>query len=180
MRKVTAGLFISIDGVTQSPDKWQFDFDEVMGEALTAAMNAQDAFLIGRTTYEEWSTYWPNATTDLDFARHINEKPKYVVSSKLARTDWQNSILLKGSLANEVPKLKRMEGKDIGVAGSPSLVRSLIELDLLDELQLVTIPVIAGSGRKLFTGGEAFKRMSLAGVTKTPTGTVILTYQRKR
>ena len=180
MRRITAGLFISIDGVTQSPDKWQFEFDEVMGEALTAAMNAQDALLIGRTTYEEWSAYWPNATTDLDFAKHINEKPKYVVASKLQKADWKNSILLKGSLANEVPKLKRMEGKDIGVAGSPSLVRSLIELDFLDELQLITIPVIAGSGRKLFTGGETFKRMSLTDLTRTPTGVAILTYVPRR
>lgn len=180
MRKLTAGLFISIDGVVQSPDRWQFEFDEVMGQALTEAMNAQDALLMGRTTYEEWAGYWPNATTDLDFAAHINEKTKYVVSKTLTRTDWKNSVLLKGSLANEIPKLKRMDGKNIGVGGSPSLVRSLIELDLLDELQLVTIPVIAGTGRKLFTGGETFRRMTPTDVTRTPTGTVILTYVPKR
>jgi dihydrofolate reductase len=180
MRKITAGLFISIDGVVESPDKWQFEFDEMMGAALTRAMNAQDALLLGRTTYQEWAGYWPSATTDLDFAKHINEKTKYVVSKTLTGTDWQNSVLLKGSLANEVPKLKRMDGKDIGVGGSPTLVRSLIELDLLDELQLVTIPVIVGTGRKLFTGGETFRRMTPTEVTRTPTGTVILTYVPKR
>ena len=180
MRKITAGLFISLDGVTESPNLWQFEFDEVMGQALAAAMSAQDALLMGRTTYEEWVTYWPNATTDLDFANHINEKPKYIVSSKLAKTEWKNSILLKGSLANEIPKLKRMPGKNIGVGGSPSLVRSLIELDFLDELQLITIPVIAGKGKKLFTGGEPFRKMKLVSSVPTPTGTVISTYEPRR
>lgn len=176
MRKITAGLFVSLDGVTEAPDKWQFEFDEIMGQALMAAIDAQDALLMGRTTYQEWAGYWPNAKTDLDFARHINEKPKYVVSGTLTQLDWKNSILLKGSLASEIPKLKRMEGKDIGVGGSPSLVRALIEQDFLDELQLVTIPVIAGAGKKLFPGGESFKKMTLVSSVVTPTGTVISTY----
>jgi dihydrofolate reductase len=144
MRKVVAGLFMTLDGVVEAPEKWQEHFDEDMGEALMAQLNSQDAVFLGRVTYEEWAPYWPTAT-DEPFASYINNTPKYVVSNTPKSVEWSNSTLLKGNLAEELAKLKQQPGKDIGVAGSPGLVHSLLQQDLLDELILLVHPSLCTS-----------------------------------
>jgi len=177
MRKVVSGLFISLDGVTESPEKWQFDnFDAEMGAALGAHIATEDTILLGRVTYQEWVPYWPTST-DEPYASHINNTPKYVFSSTLDRVDWQNSTLVKGNLRQEIARLKQEPGKNIGVAGSPTLVRSLLEQDLLDELILMIHPVVVGHGKRLFNGGMDLKRFKLVGSQTTSTGVSILTYQ---
>ena len=153
MRKVIAGLFISLDGVTESPNEWQFDnFDADMVAALVAHIAAEDTILLGRVTYQEWAPYWP-AASDEPYASHINNTPKYVVSTTLDRVEWgnwNNVALLEGNLAREISKLKEQPGKNIGVSGSPTLVRSLLQDDLLDELTLMVHPVVVGHGKRLF------------------------------
>ena len=148
MRKVTAGLFSTIDGVVQAPDQWQTAFDDEMGAVLSRMLEEQDAVLLGRVTFTEWAGYWPTST-DEPFASWINSTPKYVASTTLDSVDgWSNSTLIKGSLADYVRELREQPGGAIGTAGSPSLVRSLVEADLLDELTLMVSPVVAGGGRK--------------------------------
>ena len=182
MRKIASGLFISIDGVVESPDKWQFDhFDEGMMAAMKAALDAADTVLMGRVTYEEWAPYWPTSK-DEPFASFINRVPKYVASTKLGKVGWgrfDNISLIKGPLSDELPALKRKPGKDITVAGSPTLVRSLLQKDLLDELTLLIHPVIAGKGKRLFSDGSALKRLKLTESKTTPTGVLIATYRRR-
>jgi dihydrofolate reductase len=147
MRKVVSGLFISLDGVTESPDKWQFDhFDNDMMAALGAYIAETDTVLLGRVTYQEWASYWPTST-DEPFASYINNTPKYVVSTTLDRAEWKNSTLIKGDLAEEISRLKNEPGKNIGVTGSPTLVQSMLQDGLLDELTLMIHPVVAGSGQ---------------------------------
>ena len=180
MRKVISGLFISLDGVTESPDQWQFDhFDAEMGAALGAFIDAEDTILLGRVTYQEWAPYWPTST-DEPYASHINNTPKYVVSTTLDRVEWQNSTLVKGSLVEEINRLKRLSGKTIGVAGSPTLVRSLLQNNLLDELILMIHPVVVGRGKHLFQDGGDIKRLKLVGSQTTSTGVSILTFQPLR
>jgi dihydrofolate reductase len=180
MRKVVAGLFITLDGVVESPDKWQEHFDEDMGEAMMEQLSSQDAVLLGRVTYQEWASYWPTAT-DEPFASFINSTPKYVFSTTLDSVEeWKNSTLVKGDLAQEIAKLKQLPGKNIGTAGSPSLVYSLLEQDLLDELILLVHPVVAGNGKRLFKEGGNLKRLQLVSSKPTTTGTVILTYQLRK
>jgi dihydrofolate reductase len=176
MRKVVAGLFITLDGVVEAPHTWQFDFDDEMGEALTAEQNRQDAILLGRVTYQEWVDYWPTADTDIDFRDFINNTRKYVVSTTLDRVEWQNSTLLKGNLADEVARLKGEPGKNIGVHGSPSVARSLLYEGLLDELVLLVHPVFAGSGKRLIPDGSDLKRLELVNSVRGASGTMILTY----
>jgi dihydrofolate reductase len=176
MRKVVAGLFISLDGVTESPNKWQFDhFDDDMMAIMEAHIAAEDAILLGRVTYQEWAAYWPTSA-DEPYASHINNTPKYVVSTTLDKVEWKNSRLIEGNLAAELTRLKQQPGKNIGVAGSPTLVQSLLQSDLLDELTLMVHPVIAGRGKRLFTDGSGLKRLKLVGTKTTRTGVVILTY----
>jgi dihydrofolate reductase len=177
MRKVVSGLFISLDGVVESPDQWQFDvFNEEMIAAMGAHINAEDTILLGRVTYQEWAPYWPTST-DEPYASHINNTPKYVVSTTLDKVEWQNSTLVKGSLAEEIARLKRQAGKNIGVAGSPTLVFSLLQNNLLDELTLMIHPVIVGKGKRLFKDGSGLKRLSLVGSQITRTGVSFLTYK---
>ena len=85
MRKIVAGLFISLDGVYEAPDQWHFPyFNDEMGEAVDAQMKAADAMLLGRVTYQEFAGYWPHKTNaDVDIADYMNNTPKYVVSTTL-------------------------------------------------------------------------------------------------
>lgn len=180
MRKVTAGLFISLDGVVEAPDQWQFDhFDNDMMAGMASQIAAEDTVLLGRVTYQEWAAYWPNAT-DEPYASHINNTPKYVVSTTLDRVPWgkwDNATLIRGNLVEEIARLKRQPGKNIGVAGSPTLVRSLLRDGLLDELTLMIHPVVVGTGKRLFQEGDPLRRFNLVYSKPTRTGVLILTYQ---
>jgi dihydrofolate reductase len=180
MRKVVAGLFISLDGVVESPEKWQFDnFDEDMGASMGSHIASEDTMLLGRVTYQEWAPYWPTSK-DEPYASHINNVSKYVVSTTLDEVEWgtyENAVLIRGNLAEEIAKLKQQPGRNIGVGGSPTLVRSLLENGLLDELTLLVHPVVVGHGKRLFKDGQALKRLNLIDSKVTRTGVVILTYQ---
>ena len=180
MRKVIAGLFISLDGVTEAPNQWQFEHfdDEVMAD-MARQVAAEDTILLGRVTYQEWVSYWPTST-DEPYASHINNTPKYVVSTTLDKVEWKNATLIKGNVAEAITTLKQQPGKNIGVAGSPALVRSLLQADLLDELRLLIHPVVVGSGKRLFQEGGDLKRLQLVDSKTTSTGVVILTYQPER
>ena len=180
MRKVVSWLFVSLDGVAEAPDKWQFDvFDEDLGAAITSQMASEDAMLMGRVTYQEFGSFWPTST-DEPFASHINQIQKYVVSTTLEKTEWgkwEQPLLIKGNLSNEINTLKKQSGKNIGVSGSPTLVRSLLQDDLLDELKLMIHPVIVGKGKRLFTEDVDLKKLQLVDSKVTSKGVAILTYQ---
>ena len=179
MRKVTAGLFVSLDGVTESPEKWQLPyFNDEMGEAIGAAMAAADAMLLGRVTYQEFASYWPGVRSeDQPFADYMNNTPKYVVSTTLDTVEWSNSTLIKGNLAEEITKLKQQPGKNIGITGSITLVQSLLQDDLLDELGLMIHPVVVGSGKRLFDDDGERKSLDLVDATAFGSGVVSLVYR---
>jgi dihydrofolate reductase len=178
MRKVVAGLFSSIDGVVEAPDKWQLSFDEEMGAVLSRMLAEQDAVLLGRVTFTEWAGYWPTSP-DEPFASWINSTQKYVASSTLDSVDeWSNSTLIKGSVADFLAELRQQDGGTIGTAGSPTLVRSLIDQGLVDELTLTISPVVAGGGRKrLFPDDAALTKFELIESQATSSGTLIATYR---
>lgn len=180
MRKITATLFSSLDGVVEAPDQWQPDFDDQMGAAMERSLRDLDAMLIGRKTYTEWAGYWPTAT-DEPFATLVNQTPRYVASTTLDGVDdWPKSILIEGSVIDFVTRLKQQNGGEIGVAGSPSLVRSLLHAGLLDELTLLIHPVVAGGGRKrLFDGDAPLTNLELVKSEITSSGTIIAGYQPK-
>jgi len=179
MRKVVSWLFISLDGVVEAPGEWQSDvFDDIMIADLTAQTDAEDAMLMGRVTYQEWEPYWP-ASTDEPYASHINNMPKYVVSTTLDNVEWgkwEKPTLIKDNLAEEITRLKNQPGKNIGVGGSPTLVRSLLQEGLLDELKLMVHPVVVGKGKRLFNDSD-LQRLKLVASNVTGTGVVIVTYQ---
>jgi dihydrofolate reductase len=183
MRTVYAGLFSSLDGVVERPNEWQHAFDDEMGAALARMLDGQDAVLLGRVTFTEWAGYWPTSA-DEPFASWINGVQKYVASTTLGSGDvesWANSTLIKGPVTDFVAELRQQDGGTIGVGGSPSLVRSLLEAGLLDQLTLMISPVVAGGGRKrLFPDDAATARFELAEATPTSTGALIATYRPVR
>ncbi|WP_024818918.1 dihydrofolate reductase family protein [Arthrobacter sp. 31Y] len=182
MRKVTAGLFHSVDGVVQDPFKFQFDsFDDELGTGLTKMINTVDTVVLGRVSYQEWAGYWPNAQQDDDFAAFINPIEKFVASRTLTEPlEWENSHLIEGDVEQFVTELKSREGGEIAVCGSISLVRQLLFAGILDELTLMTHPVVAGSGRRLFEDGDPLHRLVLENQYATTKGNVVSTYTLRK
>lgn len=180
MRKLTAGLFHSVDGVVEAPNLWQFDaFDAELGAMLNGVLARTDTVLMGRVGFDEWSGYWPNATADGEFASFINSVPKFVAShSRKGALGWQNATLIEGDLEAFVRDLKARDGGEIAVMGGISLVRELFLAGLLDELTLITHPVIAGKGRHLFEPTDSVTRLALKDVTRTSKGNVVSVYGR--
>ena len=182
MRKVSAGLFITVDGVVEEPGHWQETFDEDMGAAMQTMMADIDTILLGRVTYQYWEPYWSNFDTnspDAEYANFINNTPKYVVSKTLDNVKWgkfNNATQIK-DLVEGISKLKEQPGKTIGVQGSSTLVDSLMQNDLLDELTLVIHNVAAYNGARLFKDGGKLKRLDLIDVRPTRSGVIIARYQ---
>ena len=180
MRRIVAGLFVSLDGVVEAPEKWQLPyFNDEMGEAISGAMAASDAMLLGRVTYQEFASYWPGVSSEEQpFAGYMNDTPKYVVSTTLEEPlEWNNSTLIKGNVAEQISRLKQQPGGNIGITGSGTLVHSLLQEGLLDELGLMVHPVVAGSGKRLFERGGDQKRLRLVDSKTFATGVVSLTYR---
>ena len=181
MRKIVAGLFMSLDGVVESPERWQMPyFNDEMGRAISAQMASSDALLLGRRTYEEFAAFWPNQPSDAPFADYMNPTPKLVVSTTLDSVEWDNSTLLTGDVAAQLATLKQQPGKNLNVSGSGTLVRWLLSEGLLDELRLMVCPVVVGRGRHLFEDGGDNRTLTLVDTTTFSTGVLSLTYQPVR
>ena len=177
MRKIIAGLFVTLDGVVESPQDWQFPyFNDELGAALGAGMQAADTLLLGRNTYDMFAGFWP--TSQDDMADYMNNTPKYVVSSTLQKADWQNTTIIDGDVAAGITKLKKAKGKNISLSGSPSLALWLLQEKLLDELWLIVCPIVVGSGAKLFPEGTEQLPLRLASSETFKTGVLSLTYTR--
>ena len=178
MRKIVSGLFMALDGVIEAPDQWHFPyFNDEMGEAVSANIDRCDALLFGRQTFEEFAGYWPSADPEDPFTRYINDSPKYVVSNTLQDVEWQPSTVISGDVLAEIRKLKKQPGKDIGMTGSGTLVRSLLQEGLIDQLDLLVHPVAIGAGKKkLFDDLASQVPLQLVRSTTFTTGVVHLTY----
>lgn len=180
MRKIVAGTFLSLDGVMESPDKWHFPyFDDKMGDAVGSQMAEADAMLLGRVTYQEFASYWPQQTDETPGADFMNGVTKYVVSTTLQSVDaWQNSTLIDGTnFVAEIQRLKESPGKQINVTGSAKLVQSLLRGQLLDELRLLVHPIVVGGGKRLLEGETGQHPLKLVDSQTFDTGVLYLTYQ---
>ena len=179
MRKLISTLFITLDGVVESPDKYvRGEMYEDFPEEVDTALSEQDAVLLGRKIYDEWSGFWPASNIE-PFASFINNTPKFVVSSTLQEVNWQSSTLISHDVTGAIAKLKAQSGKTIGVHGI-SLVQSLLLSGALDELRLIQVPVIAGSGRRLLEHGGSAIQLDLQSSRTTRTGLNYLVYTPRR
>jgi dihydrofolate reductase len=148
MRKVVVYELLSLDGVAEDPDKFITDWDDELQSNLAEVIGSQDAVVLGRRMYDEWSQFWPKSDIE-PFATFINGVTKYIATSTPLDREWPNSTAIEGDLVEFVRDLKSGQGGDIGIHASISVVKTLIATDVVDELRLVIAPRIVGNGRRL-------------------------------
>ena len=183
MRKITAGLFISLDGVVEAPDQWHFPyFNEEMGAAVDASLGAADTVLFGRKTYDSFAGAWPEreeaGEEDAGLAKKLGDARKIVVSNQQLELTWRNSEQLEGDLVEAVTALKNEPGDaNIAMSGSISIVRQLLAAGLLDELHLLVHPIAVRKGMRLFDEGESRIPLELISSETFETGVLNLVYK---
>jgi dihydrofolate reductase len=192
MRTIRAIESVTLDGVMQAPGGADEDtrggfrhggwarpyVDHVMGEAMGSGMAAGGPLLFGRRTYEQFASFWPHQTDGNPFTPVLDAAQKYVASSTLAsdrELPWQNSTLLAGDVPAAVRALKEDGAKDIGILGSGTLVRSLLDHGLIDELVLLIHPIVLGAGTRLFPDRGRTYGLDLVASITTTTGVIIAT-----
>ena len=156
MRKIIAGMFITLDGVIEAPEKWNPPYyDDELNQAVMPRIASAGAHLYGRRSYELFRSVFTGPAAP-PHAGLMTSTPKIVVSTTLERPDWGPTTVISSDVSAALARLKGQPGKDITVGASGTLVRFLLRERLLDELQLLVHPVIAGAGARLFEGyGES-------------------------
>ncbi len=187
MRKIYVLEFMTLDGVMQAPGGpeedpinsfgfggWQAPYDDSLVSEVTQKELEQSVdYLLGRRTFEIWADYWPKHA---DIWPGINDGMKYVLSSTMKETEWKNTEFIQS--VDDIRKLKESDGPDIQVWGSSKLVQLLLENDLVDELRLMTYPLILGEGKKVFADGAMPATFTLIGSSVGESGVIIASYKR--
>jgi dihydrofolate reductase len=182
MRKITAGLFTSVDGVVGEPQTWHFPyFCEELGAAVGEQLGSADTILFGRVTYDSFAGAWPAREVagqeDAQMAKAIGDARKIVVSHSPLEFTWRNSEQLQGDLVEGVRALKAEPGEGVvGLSGSVSVVRQLLAAKLLDELHLYVHPVAVRKGIRLFEDADTPIPLTLLSCTAFKSGTVHMVY----
>ncbi|MGH3680425.1 MAG: dihydrofolate reductase family protein [Natronosporangium sp.] len=181
MRRIRAGLFISLDGVVEAPDEWHFPyFNEEMGAAVESQFEGVDTMLLGRKTYDNFAEAWPEREheggEEAVFAKTIGDARKIVVSRQQLRFSWRNSEQLVGDFVDAVTALKYEPGGVIGMGGSVSIVRQLLAAGLLDELHLLVHPIAVRQGLRLFDDSDTTLPLKLLKSQVFTNGVLYLVY----
>jgi dihydrofolate reductase len=188
MRILAVNTFMSLDGVMQSPGGPDEDptggfefggwgvnyFDEEMMRQV--AESAPYELLLGRGTYEIFAAHWPYDEGPI--ADQLNGTRKHVASTTLKQVDWNNSTLITGDVADYVRQLKAEDGPEIQVHGSPGLIQTLLEHDLIDQYRLWIFPLALGTGKRFFGDGTIPVALELVDSKVSTNGVTINTYER--
>lgn len=177
MRNIVVTEFMSLDGVMEAP-AWSFRYwNDEIARFKGEESNAGDALLLGRVTYQGFAAAWPGSTDE--GAPYFNNVRKYVVSTTLDTVEWNNSILIKDNVVEEIAKLKQQDGKDIVVHGSATLAQTLMRHDLVDRYRLLVYPLALGTGKRLFAEGTT-ATLKLLESQAFSSGVVALVYEPER
>ncbi|WP_433735777.1 dihydrofolate reductase family protein [Pseudomonas putida] len=193
MRTLTVAAFISLDGVMQAPGGPQEDqsggfhfggwivpyADEITGQAIQELFSQPFELLLGRRTYDIFAAYWPHIQAGSNvIADLFNNVPKHVATHRPDSLDWQNSQALQGNLVDAISALKSQGDSQLLTQGSGDLVRQLLAAGLVDELRLMTFPVLLGHGKRLFDDNAQASAFTLAHSITTPGGVLVARYVR--
>jgi dihydrofolate reductase len=187
VRKIIVLSFISLDGVMQAPGGPKEDtsggftlggwtvpfFDEFSGKVMAEQMSGEYDLLLGRKTYDIFSSYWP---MHADGWPQVNKITKYVVSKHLKDPSWENTVVIKD--ISGIKKLKKEEGPALQVHGSGEMIQVLLENDLVDELWLKIFPITLGKGKRLFGKGVMSAAFKLIESKTSPSGVIFASYKR--
>ena len=175
--RLVATEYLSLDGVFEEPGRWSGPFfNDEAGQFKWDELQASDALLLGRRTYEGFASAWPTMTGTGEFGEKMNSMPKHVVSSTLDKLEWAGSKLLKGDVADEVRKLKSQPGQDLLLSGSAQLFNALMKENLIDLYRFMLHPILLGDGKRLFADGNDRKTLDLTETKRFAAGIVILEY----
>ncbi|HEY4225625.1 MAG TPA: dihydrofolate reductase family protein [Pseudolysinimonas sp.] len=178
MRKVVVYELMSLDGVAEDPDAFLSEWDDAMDARLGRVIATQDAVILGRRSYDEWSRFWP--TSDIEpFASFINTVAKHVATSSPLDATWAGARAIDGDLVEFVRDVREQPGGDIGVHASISIAQALLAADLVDELRLLIAPRIAGTGRRLLEGVPSL-RLETIGAEVSPAGALLVDHRIAR
>jgi dihydrofolate reductase len=202
MRKIIVAAFLSLDGVAQAPGKPDEDpsggfrfggwlpphADEVFVQAVDDLLTEPYALLLGRKTYDIFAGYWPKVTRDpaapgfdarsAELSRAFDRVTKYVATHRPESLDWQNTKSLGADPVAELRRIKQEDGAPLITQGSTELVHLLLANDLVDELRLMTFPLLLGKGKRLFDSGSAPATFMQVKCVKGPKGVVVTAYEK--
>jgi dihydrofolate reductase len=175
MRKIIVTEFMTLDGVIEEP-AWSTPYwNDEIARFKDGEYNAMGGHLLGRVTYQGFAAYWPKHP-DEDGADQMNNPPKYVVSTTLEKGDWQGTTIFRKNVVDEISKLKESPGQDLLVAGSATLVHTLLKNNLVDEIHLLVYPILVGEGKHLFSDGIGNHDLHLFEMESMGSGVVLLLY----
>jgi dihydrofolate reductase len=174
MRKLIESTLVSLDGVIEAPERWAI-FDEEATQRSMQELDNYDAFLMGRVTYERFRDNWSSSGGN-PYLDRIGAMPKYVASRSLTEVTW-NATLLGPDVVAAIEELKAQPGKDFIKYGNSRLDATLLRAGLVDELRVWIMPVVVGSGQRIFEDVETSSlKLTLADVNKLRNGSVVLSY----
>ncbi|MFC7380598.1 dihydrofolate reductase family protein [Sphaerisporangium rhizosphaerae] len=190
MRKLVVSTFVTLDGIMQAPGGpgeddsngfahggWTVNYwDEQLAAFMDETMSTPFDLVLGRKTYDLFASYWPNAPEEAG-AKRLNDATKYVASRSRPTLEWNNSVLIKGDVAEGVAALKKEDGPELQVHGSGDLLRTLLRHDLVDRYRLLIFPVVLGSGKRLFSEGAVPSGLKLVDREVSTTGVLMNTYE---
>ncbi|UVC11871.1 dihydrofolate reductase family protein [Rhizobium sp. TH2] len=190
MRKITAAVFVSLDGVMQAPGGpdedtdsgftaggWVFHyFDEATGGVMDELFERKFDLLLGRKTYDIFAGYWPKQGADDPIGKLFNSVTKYVATHGHQKLDWENSQSLGSDVVATLRELKASDGPELLIQGSADLIQTLIEHDLIDEYRLLIFPVLLGKGKRLFGDGTVTQALNLMEQRTFPNGVMLASY----
>ena len=190
MGKLVVTTFVTLDGVMQAPGGpdedpsgfehggWQAPlFDDEAGAFIDEVYERVGSFLLGRKTYDIFAAYWPHVTDKENLiASRLNSLPKYVASRSLEKAEWHNSTVIR-DVPTEVAALKEQPGGELLVHGSGNLIQTLIAHDLVDAYNVLTYPLVLGTGKRLFPEGVTPGALRLTESRTTSKGAVISSYE---
>jgi dihydrofolate reductase len=158
---------------------WQTSFppDEMMNSIMSGFLNTPFELLLGKTTYDIFASYWPDAKTDLEVADPFNKTKKYVVSHKSFEPSWSNSFCITGDAVEQIKKLKEENAPDLWVWGSGNLIQTLLKEHLIDRVHLWIHPITIGTGKRLFAEGTQAENFKLVDSKISTTGIIFATYE---
>ena len=177
MRKVIAGFFISLDGVVEALQDWHFPyFNDEMGEAVADQSSNADTMLFGRNTFEEFAGFWPQQGSDVPVCRRHQQHPEGARHHDAQKRHWGPTTIIDHDVVESVKALGDRPGKDISITGSPTLVRTLLRVGLVDELRLLVHPIVVGHGKRLFETEDQPIPLKLIASKTFQTGVQAMTY----
>ena len=190
MRRLVVNTFMTLDGVMQAPGGpeedttggfkyggWIFHYgDEMTRKTLDEFMSKTFELLLGRKTYEIFAAYWPYIKDDT-IADKFNQTKKYVASRTLKKLNWDNSLVIKSDVVNEIDKIKKQAGPELQVYGSSNLIKTLFNGNIIDLFKIWIYPVTVGKGKQLFGEGTNASNLKLVDVKTSSTGVIIATYE---